>query len=111
MNQRTQLWLAEDFVLKSAATAPASLGDTGKSLMGSLTGGNDSTIGTPSPATAIHQTNTAVQQNPLAAAAVNPVAAPAGTLANLGSKLNTPMATMLHSWQQNQRENSGKALS
>jgi hypothetical protein len=98
-------------MLKTAATAPSSMGDTGKSMMPGMGGGMPGPMGgSPPMASMINGMQTSMMQNPVEAASMNPTQAPGGMLARWASQAKIPLASMLHGWQQQQNQLKGRAL-
>ena len=83
---------------KLAATAPSSMPQTGG-------------LGSSMPmASMMNQMNTSAQQNPLAAAQLNPAAAGGGMLARLSGAMKTSPSQILQSWKTMNMQNRGRAL-
>ncbi len=102
MTQFEQLCLAIAFT-KAAATAPSSLGDTGKSMMPGMSS-------TPPMASMMNQMSSAMSKNPVEAVSMNPGGAPGGMLSRWASQAGKPLASMLNTWQQQQNSFKGRAF-
>jgi len=89
---------------KSAATAPQSASDMGRSMMPGMGSGS------MPMASMMNQMSTSISQNPVEAASMNPMNASGGMLSRWASQMKTPLASLLNGWKTQQQSMAGRAL-
>jgi hypothetical protein len=94
MNNADKLFVAAAILIKDAATAPSNMGGTGTMPMASM----------------MQQMSSSVAKSPLEATSMNPMGASGGMLAQWGSKMNMPLASLLNNWKMQMASNKGRAL-